>query len=157
MTDGTQHTGGQEKTDSYLEGAQIGGTPADVEMEGGETIRPMTNDELREVWKGKQGDAAGNRTDRWKKGLKKDADRPGDWGAFGTRAHGPSSSSGESSGTKVHETRSNARRAGEYKYGGGLQKPASVETKKEATKHSKPGKPGGQQDNQVPPRGGQKK
>lgn len=127
-------------------------------MEGDETIRPMTNDELRDTWKGKKSNAAGNRTDGWKKGLKKDADRPGDWAAFGTNAHGPSSSSGEGSGAKVHETRSNARRAGEYKYGSGLQKPAtSVETKKEATKHNKPGKSGGPQDKQVPPRGGQKK
>ena len=144
-----------QKVDSYLEGATIGGEPEDVEMGDDDTIRPMTNEELQEAWKGKTTET---RASGWKKGLTKAVDKPGDWAAFGTKTGVPSSSSGEGNGGKVHETRSNARRTGEYRYGGGLQKPTSnAETKKEASKHNKTGKAGGPHGKPTPPRGGQKK
>ena len=146
---GTQHVtattwegeSGRTRPDSYLEGVSIG--DAEMEDTSDDGVRPMTHEELQKIWQ-QDGD---QRTTTWKKGLGKSADREGDWDVFNAETQRPT-------GSKVHETRGNAKKVERGKKG-----EDALDAKKTSAKQTKnnKGTSSGERDrNQQPPRGGRR-
>ena len=132
---------GRTRPDSYLEGVSIG--DADMEEDSDDGVRPMTNEELQEIWR-KDGE---RKQTAWKKGLGRNADKEGDWDVYNAETQRPTSS-------KIHETRGNAKKAERGKKG-----EDALDAKKTSTKQTRSSKgiSSGERDrNQQPPRGGRK-
>ena len=123
--------------DTYLDGISIGDAQMDDSDDG---VRPMTHSELSEIWGTKDREGP----QKWKKGLGKEIDRPGEWDVYNAETQRPMSS-------KVHETR--AQKRAEKSRG------EPVDARKTAAKQTKPTKASSANDkerNQQPPRGGRR-